>query len=135
MMTTVLRILRHTDLVQQQPLLAAFCSRCEARPAFRKALADQMAKVTGGTFETTIVKQVRIDIDGSGPIPTREVTLDRLGRKLLDGRALSGGNLLHALVNGVRNRDALGGHDQPRSSIRSSCQSAVPSDQDGEGGA
>ena len=43
LMTTVLRILRHTDLVSEQPVLAAYTKRCEARPAFAKALADQMA--------------------------------------------------------------------------------------------
>lgn len=43
MMTTVLRILRHTDLVARQPALAAWLARCEARPAFQRALAGQMA--------------------------------------------------------------------------------------------
>jgi glutathione S-transferase len=43
MMTTVLRILRHTDLVAQRPALDAYQRRCEARPAFQKALADQLA--------------------------------------------------------------------------------------------
>jgi glutathione S-transferase len=43
LMTTVLRILRHTDLVARMPVLEAFRLRCEARPAFQKALADQMA--------------------------------------------------------------------------------------------
>ena len=43
MMTTVLRIPRHTDLVEQFPNLHAYLQRCEARPAFQKALADQMA--------------------------------------------------------------------------------------------
>ena len=43
LMTTVLRILRHTDLVAEMPVLAAYCQRCEARPAFRKAMADHMA--------------------------------------------------------------------------------------------
>ena len=43
MMVTVLRILRHTDMVQRQPLLHAYQQRCEARPAFQKALADQLA--------------------------------------------------------------------------------------------
>ncbi|QRN96503.1 glutathione S-transferase family protein [Archangium violaceum] len=43
LMTTVLRILRHTELVAEFPVLHAYCQRCEARPAFRKALADQMA--------------------------------------------------------------------------------------------
>lgn len=43
MMTTVLRILRHTDLVEKRANLAAYKQRCEARPAFQKALADQLA--------------------------------------------------------------------------------------------
>ncbi len=43
MMTTVLRALRHTSLVSARPVLAAYQARCEARPAFRKALADQLA--------------------------------------------------------------------------------------------
>lgn len=43
MMTTVLRIPRHTDLVSAHPVLAPYVARCEARPAFQKALADQLA--------------------------------------------------------------------------------------------
>jgi glutathione S-transferase len=43
LMATVLRLLRHTDLVGEQPALAAYLSRCEARPAFQRALAAQMA--------------------------------------------------------------------------------------------
>lgn len=43
LMTTVLRILRHTDLVKEMPALEAYRLRCEARPAFQKAIADQMA--------------------------------------------------------------------------------------------
>jgi glutathione S-transferase len=43
MMVTVLRFLRHTDLVAQIPNLAAYLERGEARPAFQRALADQMA--------------------------------------------------------------------------------------------
>jgi len=43
LMVTVLRILRHTDLVTGMPALAAYLVRCEARPAFKKALAAQMA--------------------------------------------------------------------------------------------
>lgn len=42
MMATVLRILRHTDLVAQAGL-ADYLARCEARPAFQRALAGQMA--------------------------------------------------------------------------------------------
>jgi glutathione S-transferase len=47
MMTTVLRILRHTDLVAARPNLDAYQRRCESRPAFQKALADQLASFAG----------------------------------------------------------------------------------------
>ena len=43
LMASVLRILRHTDLVEEQPTLVAYKQRCEARPAFTKALDGQMA--------------------------------------------------------------------------------------------
>ncbi|HEX8439572.1 glutathione S-transferase family protein [Archangium sp.] len=43
LMTTVLRILRHTELVARMPVLEAYRLRCEARPAFRKAMADHLA--------------------------------------------------------------------------------------------
>jgi glutathione S-transferase len=43
LMATVLRIPRHTNLVTSRPVLNAYLQRCEARPAFRKALANQMA--------------------------------------------------------------------------------------------
>lgn len=46
LMTTVLRILRHTDLVAQMPVLDAYRMRCEARPAFQRALTAQMAAFT-----------------------------------------------------------------------------------------
>lgn len=42
-MITTLRFLRHTKLVGEFPNLAAFMKRGEARPAFQKALADQLA--------------------------------------------------------------------------------------------
>ena len=42
MMATILRILRHTDLVAEAGL-APYLARCEARPAFQRALAAQMA--------------------------------------------------------------------------------------------
>ncbi|MGO8917886.1 MAG: glutathione S-transferase family protein [Stellaceae bacterium] len=42
LMTTVLRILRHTDIVSNRPALKAYQERCEARPAFEKALADHL---------------------------------------------------------------------------------------------
>ena len=43
LMSDVLRILDHTDLIDKRPVLAAYRDRCKARPAFRKALADQLA--------------------------------------------------------------------------------------------
>jgi glutathione S-transferase len=55
LMTTVLRILRHTDLVEQTPNLEAYRLRCEARPAFKRALTGQMK-----TFGSS---------SGAGPLP------------------------------------------------------------------
>jgi glutathione S-transferase len=43
MMATVLRNLRHTTIVSDDPVLGPYLARCEARPAFQKALADQLA--------------------------------------------------------------------------------------------
>ena len=43
MMVSVLRNLRATDLVAEQPNLAAYVARGEARPAFQRALADQLS--------------------------------------------------------------------------------------------
>lgn len=43
LMATVLRLLRHTDLVKNMSVLAAYQSRCEARPAFQRALAAQLS--------------------------------------------------------------------------------------------
>jgi glutathione S-transferase len=43
MMTTMLRILRHTDLVAAHRNLARYQARCEARPPFQRALAAQLA--------------------------------------------------------------------------------------------
>ena len=42
MMTTVLRALRQTEIVSGRSKLKAYQERCEARPAFRKALADHL---------------------------------------------------------------------------------------------
>lgn len=42
-LATVLRFLRHTDLVSSIPNIAAYLARAEARPAFQRALADQLA--------------------------------------------------------------------------------------------
>ena len=46
MMCTVLRMLRGMDVLETFPNLAAYCARCEARPAFQRALAGQL-----GDFE------------------------------------------------------------------------------------
>ena len=43
LMVSVLRILRHTSLVAEFPNLDAYVKRGEARPAFKQALADQLA--------------------------------------------------------------------------------------------
>jgi len=42
MMTTVLRILDHTEIVSSEPRLAAYLERCTSRPAFQRALAGQL---------------------------------------------------------------------------------------------
>jgi glutathione S-transferase len=43
MMSTVLRILHTTTLLDQLPTLRAYRERCESRPAFQRALADQLS--------------------------------------------------------------------------------------------
>ncbi len=43
MIVAVLRQLRHTDLVDKVPNLAALVARGESRPAFQRALSDQLA--------------------------------------------------------------------------------------------
>jgi len=43
MMSTVLNQLRDTGLIAKEPSLAAWHKRCMERPAFKKALADQLA--------------------------------------------------------------------------------------------
>jgi glutathione S-transferase len=43
LMSTVLHILRHTAIVADYPKLAALQARCEARPAFARALEKQLA--------------------------------------------------------------------------------------------
>jgi glutathione S-transferase len=43
LMISVLRILRDTDLVRNNPVLASYQARGEARPAFQRALAAQLA--------------------------------------------------------------------------------------------
>jgi glutathione S-transferase len=43
MMVTVLRNLRETDIVSGDPVLGPYVARCEARPAFQRALKAQLA--------------------------------------------------------------------------------------------
>jgi glutathione S-transferase len=43
MMATVLRLLRHTTLVTGHALLGPYLARCEARPAFQRALTEHLA--------------------------------------------------------------------------------------------
>jgi glutathione S-transferase len=43
LMTSVLRILRTTDLVRALPILQRYQERCEARPAFKRALGSHTA--------------------------------------------------------------------------------------------
>jgi glutathione S-transferase len=45
MMTTVLRILNHTDIVTSDTRLAAYLDRCTARPAYKRALDAQVADI------------------------------------------------------------------------------------------
>jgi glutathione S-transferase len=42
MMTTVLRALKHTDIVTSDKCLAAYVERCTARPAFKRAIDAQI---------------------------------------------------------------------------------------------
>ena len=42
MMTTVLRILKHTDIVTSDKRLVAYVDRCTARPAFKRAFDAQI---------------------------------------------------------------------------------------------
>ena len=49
LMTTVLHIARHTELVAEHPGLLAYRQRCEARPAFQKAMADHLALIARNT--------------------------------------------------------------------------------------
>ncbi len=51
LLVTVLRILRHTDLIAEFPNLAAYVKRGEARPAFKQALSDQLAVFAANQME------------------------------------------------------------------------------------
>jgi glutathione S-transferase len=47
LMSLVLEALRHTDLVAEVPTVDAYRLRCQARPAYAKALADHLAAFAG----------------------------------------------------------------------------------------
>jgi glutathione S-transferase len=46
LMTTVLRLVDNMEMVERYPRVQAYRDRCMARPAFQKALADQVAHFT-----------------------------------------------------------------------------------------
>jgi glutathione S-transferase len=56
-MVTSLRFLRHTDIVADFPNLAAYVKRGEARPAFQRALADQLAVFAENEPQPVIIPQ------------------------------------------------------------------------------
>lgn len=56
-MVTSLRFLRHTDIVADFPNLAAYVRRGESRPAFQRALADQLAVFAQNEPEPAIIPQ------------------------------------------------------------------------------
>jgi glutathione S-transferase len=43
LMCTVLRFLRHTQMIEEHAVLGPYKARCEARPAFARALEAQMS--------------------------------------------------------------------------------------------
>lgn len=43
LMSSVLLILRHTDMLDEYPVLMAYKARCHGRPGYEKALKDQLA--------------------------------------------------------------------------------------------
>ena len=45
LVTTVLRILQHTDLLRAAPNVAAYKERCEARPAWRKVIGEHLKRL------------------------------------------------------------------------------------------
>jgi glutathione S-transferase len=56
-MVTSLRFLRHTDIVADFPNLSAYVKRGEARPAFQRALADQLAVFAENERQPVIIPQ------------------------------------------------------------------------------
>ena len=50
-MVTVLRLLDHTDILAEFPALAAYKARGEDRPAFARALSEQLEAYVAPTGE------------------------------------------------------------------------------------
>ena len=46
-MVTMLRRIASSDILADYPMLAAYIARAEARPAYRRAFADQLAVFVG----------------------------------------------------------------------------------------
>lgn len=65
LMIAVLRQLNGTGILEAYPNLAAYVARGEARPAFRKALADQLAGFTGSPSPQVLewLRQMKSRID------------------------------------------------------------------------
>ena len=110
MMVTVLRNLRHTDLVAEQPKLAAFVARGEARPAFQRALADQLA-----VFEATSTRRRSSMTYFEGfVVPVPEANKEAYRKSAADVRAGLQGVRRHAPCRGVGQRRVRGqGHRLP----------------------
>lgn len=49
-MASSLKLMRHTDIVAQHPVLSAYVQRCEARPAYQRALRDHLAAYEGNVI-------------------------------------------------------------------------------------
>jgi len=63
MMIAVLRILRHTDILNDYPQLKVYKERGEARPAFQKALADQLAPFASNAPSAKPIEAQELDKD------------------------------------------------------------------------
>ena len=46
MTSSVFKVIHHTDMLDRFPALQAYRDRCFARPAYKKAIADQLAELT-----------------------------------------------------------------------------------------
>ena len=62
LMATVMRMLRHTDLVAGFPSLHAWYERCDARPASRKSMADHMAVFAANAPSTQAAAQTEDEL-------------------------------------------------------------------------